>query len=545
MINVNQITSQLAKMPDQALQQYAAMHKNDPYTVALALAESNRRKEMRTGAQMQQGPQPKVVDQEIEGMAAPQQVLPEDSGIAQLPAQNIQGMAGGGIVAFEEGGEVPRYNGAVDGSVVKRGWNQYAPSGYGNTLAAPPTAEEMADYNRASRMGFSGNVSDFLGKIRSSVAGMFPETKDTVTNLQTTTRKETPKQSIAATLDAEDARVAQPVSNAPTQTNAAPTADPRRTDNPASPYAVKDKTGVAQLAGAAGIAGAAGAGGGEKQPAPGSPLANAAAKAAAGIDSLLPAKEKIKDRKDFLAEREEISKPVYEKAEGMINKEKSRLNEGKEQDFYMALIEGGLAAAASDSPNGIQNLAKGFSQGAKSYSSALKDFRKAAQENSKMELDIERAKAAEKRGDMDAYQKYEDSAMNRHADIDKLRTSGAFQLANTNLAGQFQLQASANSAAAQIAAAKLPGAQERLFSTLGGGDVNKGLKIFQEAQTDKTGAAYAKLYSDYAANADKSGADKMSPVEFAQNMQQFMSAMQGGGFQPKPTNSTVRTLPSN
>lgn len=110
MINVNQITSQLAKMPDPALQQYAAMHKNDPYTVALALAESNRRKEMRTGAQMQQGPQPKVVDQEIAGMAAPQQqMLPEDSGIAQLPADNIKGMAGGGIVAFDEGGEVPRF----------------------------------------------------------------------------------------------------------------------------------------------------------------------------------------------------------------------------------------------------------------------------------------------------------------------------------------------------------------------------------------------------------------------------------------------------
>jgi soluble lytic murein transglycosylase-like protein len=110
MINVNQITSQLAKMPDPALQQYAAMHKNDPYTVALALAESNRRKEMRTGAQMQQGPQPKVVDQEIASMAAPQQqMLPEDTGIAQLPAPNIQGMAGGGIVAFDEGGEVPRF----------------------------------------------------------------------------------------------------------------------------------------------------------------------------------------------------------------------------------------------------------------------------------------------------------------------------------------------------------------------------------------------------------------------------------------------------
>jgi hypothetical protein len=106
MINVNQITSRLASMPDQALQQYAAMHKNDPYTMALALAESNRRKQMRQGAQMQAPQQPKVVDQEIAGMAQP---MPEDTGIAQLPAPNMQSMAEGGIVAFEDGGEVPGY----------------------------------------------------------------------------------------------------------------------------------------------------------------------------------------------------------------------------------------------------------------------------------------------------------------------------------------------------------------------------------------------------------------------------------------------------
>lgn len=112
MINVNQITAELAKMPDQALQQYAAMHKNDPYTVALALSESNRRKQMRMGAQGAGAmPQPKVVDQDIAQMASPpqQQPLPEDSGIGQLPAQNMQNMAGGGIVAFDEGGDVPGY----------------------------------------------------------------------------------------------------------------------------------------------------------------------------------------------------------------------------------------------------------------------------------------------------------------------------------------------------------------------------------------------------------------------------------------------------
>jgi len=117
MINVNQITSQLAKMPDPMLQKFAEMHKNDPYTVSLALSESNRRKQLRSGVQAKLAGQemPKVVDQEIGGIAPqamPQQMpqqLPEEVGIGTLPAQNLQKMAGGGIVAFDEGGEVPRF----------------------------------------------------------------------------------------------------------------------------------------------------------------------------------------------------------------------------------------------------------------------------------------------------------------------------------------------------------------------------------------------------------------------------------------------------
>jgi hypothetical protein len=105
MINVNQMTSQLARMPDQALQQYAQMHKNDPYIMALAMSESNRRKSMRTGAQMNAPEEPKVVDQAIQSMASP---MPEDVGIGQLPAGEMN-FAGGGIVAFSDGGDVPRY----------------------------------------------------------------------------------------------------------------------------------------------------------------------------------------------------------------------------------------------------------------------------------------------------------------------------------------------------------------------------------------------------------------------------------------------------
>jgi hypothetical protein len=103
-INVNQITSMLAKLqPDSALQQYAQMHKNDPYIMALASSESNRRKELRAAAQAAAAgqPQPKVVDAAVAQMASQQ--LPEQMGIGQLPAPNMQFGAEGGIMGYDEG----------------------------------------------------------------------------------------------------------------------------------------------------------------------------------------------------------------------------------------------------------------------------------------------------------------------------------------------------------------------------------------------------------------------------------------------------------
>jgi len=116
MINVNQLTAKLASLSDQALQQYAQMHKEDPYVMALAVSESGRRKAMRNAQQAQAAgqEQPKVADQEIAGMAAP---MPEDVGIAQLPAGDMD-FADGGIVAFADGGVMPQYGGPYGGGRI-------------------------------------------------------------------------------------------------------------------------------------------------------------------------------------------------------------------------------------------------------------------------------------------------------------------------------------------------------------------------------------------------------------------------------------------
>jgi len=116
MFNVNQITSELAKMADPMLQKYAAMHKNDPYTVALAVGESNRRKAIRTAAQGRAAgqQQPKVVDQDIAEMSGVDAMgnmtgaLPENIGIGRLPAPNMApiGKAEGGIIGYADRGAV-------------------------------------------------------------------------------------------------------------------------------------------------------------------------------------------------------------------------------------------------------------------------------------------------------------------------------------------------------------------------------------------------------------------------------------------------------
>jgi len=51
----NDVMDSLALMPDAALQQYAQMHKDDPYVMSLALSESNRRKKIRAAQQAQGG----------------------------------------------------------------------------------------------------------------------------------------------------------------------------------------------------------------------------------------------------------------------------------------------------------------------------------------------------------------------------------------------------------------------------------------------------------------------------------------------------------
>lgn len=102
MINVQQVSSTLEQLSDQGLQQYAQMHKEDPYTLALAVSESARRQRMRQAAPSGQAGQPQgtVADEALVAMAPPPAAgLGAAAGAALPPAP---GFADGGQVSQEE-----------------------------------------------------------------------------------------------------------------------------------------------------------------------------------------------------------------------------------------------------------------------------------------------------------------------------------------------------------------------------------------------------------------------------------------------------------
>jgi hypothetical protein len=116
MLNLVQAQEQLKGLPMDAVMQYAN-GQNPMIPPYVALAELNRRKEMQAAMPLQQPPadqQPTVADQVKQAVMAPMQdpvmmgmqqpADPAQGGVAGI-APPQPGMAGGGLVAFAEGGD--------------------------------------------------------------------------------------------------------------------------------------------------------------------------------------------------------------------------------------------------------------------------------------------------------------------------------------------------------------------------------------------------------------------------------------------------------
>ena len=510
MINVNRITDMLARMELPDLQKYAAMHKNDPYIVSLAMSVANTKKQANVAKNGMAGmqSQPKVVDQEIANIIPPvptqmlaqhgvqpqqqmpqqaQQQLPENTGIGQLPAQNMQGMAEGGIVGYADTGLVETNKFVIPpqgikdpqtGEIIRpESWNALPKSQQMRLVGVLRSQAGLAPVPTNAYPGiqyaqYGPSIEQWQQGIKNANPTMAQEREQNmaIVNAQTPTIER------GRPTMAGDPRLL---------TSAVPidTAGGAPTGGGVNTLVAPPKTGAG-----ANIAGGPAT---PATPAVGITGLPSEAEAIARFKSNINKNTETEVNKtDYLNELNAISKPAYDKATAMIEKEKGRLKEGKEQDFYMALIEGGLAAAGETGPDGLQNLAKGFSKGAASYRDALKDFRKGSQENAKMELELSRAEAAEKKGDIKTYYERMDKYKDRELTRDTAINQGIAQITNTAFSGQTQAAIAQSDILsrekiakmnrdAQVAVAGMPTGVERIALGLGGKEgLEAGLKKY-------------------------------------------------------------------
>lgn len=394
MLDVYKITSTLERLDDASLQQYAAMHKQDPYTLALAVEESNRRKRMRAAPQQSAQPQPPVNEQAIAAMAPAPAPAPQMAGLTQLPAAQME-MADGGIVAFADAGEVqaspfdylPRFlRERLLGSLTESGILEQQPP-----KPATPELPGAVDALRYLYQGGKQRLSDFLQR--------------QVEEQRALARGEKPATAAEAAAPAGDT-IRASRAGAPSPMQAAPT--PALTPRP--------DAGLPGLAGSGGTrsASTAAAGLGAIPTAPDLPERSSASEKFEQAIKRLPtgeseevrtARERARDEAvaglEAAQQKYEAERPQGRPLEGLrtrLEKEESDVGAKREENLKLALVNAGLAMMAGTSQYAFTNIGAGGAQGMKAYREGMKDLDKAAERRQELFAKIEQAERAEQEG---------------------------------------------------------------------------------------------------------------------------------------------------
>jgi hypothetical protein len=510
MIDVNKITSTLAKLPDQQLQQYAQMHKSDPYIMALAMSESNRRKEMRSAGQGAQGmqEQPKVVDQMVAEMAP--QSLPEDQGIGQLPAGDMN-FAGGGIIAFADGGDVERYQsgGSIAAKYQQESQEmgmgmrrQYSPDvqAYAQMQAQPSAEEQQMFKAEQQRMLAGGRFNAF--PVLPTVDGQAPAAAAAAAAAPTPRVEPTYSPADISGMDRRMAQGSMPsIPSMQSAPKAAPTVDTGRKGSGAG----------------AGVASAAGA---TKLP---------------SISDLTALRQQISDKQDFkdpaaaglleleareraaaAADKQAIErdaerfKDAYKGREARLAEREADIGKQKESNTGLALLNAGLAIMST--PGGLATaIGKGAQVGTAQFSAGLDKIR-SAQERlgdardrlDDLKLNREESTAKEIRAAENNYRRVSIDAQKRTidgirmaADVNEKRATDIYSK-TVDMTKTMYEQQQANSRSAAGIAAQLNTPDRILFDQLlkkNDNDAVKALEAFKVAKGDKFDVRSS--YADY------------------------------------------------
>lgn len=446
MFNVNELTSRMAKMSDAQLRQYAQLHKNDPYTLALAASESKRRAQLRASGQPQAPEAPTVAEQALAQMGAPQ--LPEEQGIGVLPAQNMMGMTDGGIAGYADGGMV-------------------AFAGEGPSLVSDKLSDaEKAELLRYQQENFDRlyGLKDWASGIKNDVVDWFTADRSNIPweSKSPMIKYGTPKHTGIFNYERPDAaltreREARGIAS-PTVANTPPVSDvyPDETQR-GSAAGIKPQPAPAQTATArppsAFANNSTGRVAASKQPGAvkGPDSTSGFVPSAPGnLDDILgrlkdkgpgtaaydTLKKDTKEGYATLQAEREASKPkgqAYEGLEALLAKEEEKAKGKEERNLNMALINAGLAIAGGKSQYALQNIAEGAQVGTKQYQEGLDKLEAAALERRKQSALIEEARRAEARGDWKEANDYKQKAFEAGLGVDRSKIEAIQKIWDTSI----------------------------------------------------------------------------------------------------------------
>lgn len=470
-----------------------------PAYIAVPLIQEkvNQQKQMQMAQAMQQPPA-----QERHPVA--QQVMEEARGLDALPTNLPTQYAGGGIVAFDEGGQVPRFQ--------SRGLVQEYETPYdrmnrlnrereAQQAAYFATPEGRAQQIRSDRAGlmapiaaagdvFVGGPANALSYGLSGIAnavgvprigralGIYDPDVTSVELPKVGTGTATPfydklRQYAAGQSDSSaPATTAQPT-NAPA-TPAAPTTGEPQGIASVAPQTRPDTSGLG-LGGTSALG--RGPGLGIKQPKFAAPEGGSYKSEAESFYNKYGTEAAALDEKTDKAIKEaneSVKGKAFDEYKKSLEQEAVQAGADKEQAKYMSLFKAGLAMMAGTSRHAFENIGKGAMVGTEDYQAAVKDLKKAERERRKEFALIEQARRAEDIGDRDKAVASLEKARERQDtrmryigegiykgttldksqayDIAKTQFASESDIFRTHLAGQYQVGAAGVSANARLAA---------------------------------------------------------------------------------------------
>jgi len=335
-MNILKVQNELRSVPDNALIGYV-QNPTGYVPTYLALSELQRRKEMRDNYKAAK-PEKSTVAQDLEQQATPQpmpQAQPQ-AGVAGLPVPDQmfsgKGMAQGGIVAFDDGGEVQHY---AEGGTSKigdffRGLSNPAAMDLDKQIGTL-----QAEKNKIKMDIFSSYTPEQRAAQQQRLADIDTQIS-TLSSQRSGKASNTPTSIPGADIMGSEASAATPSQNPLTSLT-----------NPNAPVNLAPNN-VPTPVGKPGIAGLAADGT--------NPYA---------LEKVGSLGSYADDLKNYLG-----TDPMKAKLQERMDKMDAASAKQADQAPWMALAQAGFSMAAGKSPHALQNLAEGATAGLKDYAAA-------------------------------------------------------------------------------------------------------------------------------------------------------------------------------